>query len=162
MAVSVIDGTLEEASLKTARMNLRIYNHLKFRLADGSEKTVAKSVVDAEVAAMLLPGTSGRFYLYTAIDHRGIHGVRTADGKSVFKYPKNNETAMIVVAGMGLLLIMLGLSMGGVSIWGVLCLVLGIPAYFLYRSTRGSAERQYQGDTAYRVPPGGAAEPAGA
>jgi hypothetical protein len=158
MAVSIIDGTLVEASLKTARMNLRIYNHLKFRLADGSEKTVAKSVVDAEVAALLMPGTSGRFYLFTAIDHRGVHGVRTADGRTVFKYPKNNETAMLVVVAMGALLLMLGYAMGGISIWGVLCLLLGVPAYFLYRSVRGSAEQQFNGDGSYRAP--AASEPA--
>lgn len=158
MAVSIIDGTLEEASLKTARMNLRIYNHLKFRLPDGSEKTVAKSVVDAEVAALLLPGTSGRFYLFTAIDHRGIHGVRTADGKAAFKYPRNNETAMLVVVAIGALLILLGLAMGRISIWGVLCLLLGVPAYFLYRSTRGSAARQFESDGGWRAP--AAAEPA--
>lgn len=162
MAVSTIDGTLAEAKLKTARRNLRIYEYLKFRLADGSEKTVAKSIVDAEVAALLEPGTSGRFYLYTAIDHRGIHGVRAADGRTAFKYPKNNETAMLIVAGIGVLLLLLNLAMDRLSIWGLLCIVLGVPGYLLYRSTRGTAERQWEADGGYRPPMPAAAEPASA
>ena len=52
-----------------------------FRLDDGSTKTWAKAVVMNNVADLLKPGTRGRFYLYTAIDHRGVHGVRTDDGR---------------------------------------------------------------------------------
>lgn len=152
MGVSTIDGTLVEAHLKTARRNIRVYNQLKFRLADGSEKSVAKSIVDAEVAALLVPGTSGRFYLFTQIDHRGVHGLRTSDGKAAGKFPKNNETAMIAVGCIGLFLILLTLAMDKISIWGVICVILGFPGYFLYRSTRLAAEEQFAADEGYRVP----------
>ena len=37
------------------------------------------------------PGTSGRFYLYTAIDHRGIHGVRDDEGRSAFAFPRSTK-----------------------------------------------------------------------
>jgi hypothetical protein len=152
MGISTIDGTLEEAHLKTARRNLRIYKELKFRLADGSEQIVAKSVVDAEVAALLLPGTRGRFYLYKQIDHGGIHGVRTSDGQAVHKFPKNNELAMVAVGVIGLFLLILNLSMDRLSIWGVLCVLLGFPGYFLYRGTRLSAGEQFAADNGYRAP----------
>jgi hypothetical protein len=158
MGVSTIDGTLEEVHFKTARSNLRIYKALKFRLADGSEQNVGKSVVDAEVAALLLPGTSGRFYLFKQIDHGGIHGVRTSDGSAAHKFPKNNELAMVAVGTIGLFLILLNLSMDRLSIWGVLCVLLGFPGYFLYRGTRLSANEQFAADNGYRAPP--AAEPA--
>ena len=69
MGVSTIDCTLEEVHLKTARRNVRVYKQLKFRLTDGRERTVVKAIVDAEVAEALLPGTSGRFYLFQQIDH---------------------------------------------------------------------------------------------
>lgn len=153
MGVSSIDGTLEEAHLKRARRNLRIYDQLKFRLADGGTKTVAKAVVDEAVAELLLPGTSGRFYLYTAIDHRGVHGVRAENGRSAFKYPRNNEIAMLAVAGIGLALILFNLAMDRLSIWGLLCLVLGALGYFLYRATRSAAEGQYAGDASNQALP---------
>jgi len=34
----------------------------------------------------------------------------------------------------------------GVSIWGSLLLIFGVPAYFLYRKTRLEAERQFKAD----------------
>jgi hypothetical protein len=152
MGVSMIDGTLEEVHLKTARRNLRIYKELKFRLPDGSERIVAKAVVDADVAALLLPGTRGRFYLYKQIDHGGIHGVRTSDGQAVHKFPKNNELAMVAVGVIGLFLLVLNLSMDRLSIWGVLCVLLGFPGYFLYRGTRLNAGEQFAADNGYRAP----------
>ena len=48
------------------------------------------------VADALKPGTRGRFYLYTAIDHRGIHGVRTADGREIYGFGKQNEIISLV------------------------------------------------------------------
>lgn len=152
MGVSTIDGTLEEAHLKTARRNMRVYRQLKFRLADGSEKSVAKAIVDAEVAAALLPGTRGRFYLFQQIDHRGLHGIRTSDGQALSKFPRTNENAMIAVGCIGLFLTVLTLAMDKISIWGVICVLLGFPGYFLYRGTRLAAEEQFAADQGYRVP----------
>lgn len=160
MGVSTIDGTLVEAHLKTARRNMRVYSQLKFRDASGSEQNVAKAIVDAEVAASLLPGTSGRFYMFQQIDHRGLHGLRTSDGKAVCKFPKTNENAMLAVGFIGLFLIVLTLAMDKISGWGVICVVLGFSGYFLYRSTRLAAEQQFAQDDGYRAP--AAAEPAGA
>ena len=152
MGVSTIDCTLEEVHLKTARRNVRVYKQLKFRLTDGRERTVVKAIVDAEVAEALLPGTSGRFYLFQQIDHGGIHGVRTSDGRVVGKFPKNNEMAMIAVGVIGLFLILLTLAMDKISIWGVISFVLGFAGYFLFRSTRLAAEEQFAADNGYRAP----------
>ena len=159
MGVSIIDGTIEERVLKRVRSNLRIFERISFRLADGSTKSIAKAIVDAELEDLLLPGTSGRFYLFTQIDHRGIHGVRTSDGRSRFKFPKNNEKMMLVALGIGLVLIALSVAMGGVSLWGVLLILLGIPGYFLYRATRLAAEHQFAADGGHQG--GLTPEPAG-
>lgn len=146
MATSIIDGTLEAADLKRVRGKTRVYNSLTFRLRDGSPKSIAKAIVHEDVAALLAPGTSGRFYLYTAIDHRGIHGVRDDTGRSVFAYSKVNETAMLWTAGVGVAGTLILLALGRISLWPILCIVLGIPLYFLYRQTRAEATRQYEGD----------------
>ena len=97
MGVSILDGTIEEAVLKRSVRNIRIFRHVRFRLRDGGTKSVAKPIVDASVAHLLQPGTSGRFYLYTSIDQRGIHGVRDDQGHAEFGFPRNNEIAMLVV-----------------------------------------------------------------
>ena len=57
MGVSTIDGTLEEAVLRRAVGKVRIYDRLKFRLADGSEKSIAKSIVDGDTPRRAGPAT---------------------------------------------------------------------------------------------------------
>ena len=158
MGVSIVDGTIEEAVLKKARSNLRIYQYIKFRLPGGETMTVAKPIVDQSVAALLEPGTSGRFYLFTQIDHRGIHGVRTSDGREVGHFPKNNEKGMIFVGIAGLVMLAVSFAIDRINGWGLICVLLGFPGYVLYRSTRSIAERQFAEDGNRRVPM--SAEPA--
>lgn len=153
MGVSTIDGTLEEAVLKRVRRNLRVYERLTFRLNDGTTKSVGKAIVEAPVAEKLLPGTRGRFYLYTAIDHRGVHGVRDEAGQATFAYPTNNEKAMLVIMPLMLLWVLVGIFLlGGLPILATIVLLISVPAYFLYRNTRVEAQRQFDADSAYRTP----------
>ena len=161
MGVSTIDGTLEEAVLKRVRRNIRVFERLTFRLRDGTTKSVAKAVVDAPVAERLVPGTSGRFYLYTAVDHRGVHGVRADDGQSVFGYPKNNEKIMLVMIPLLTVWILIGIAMiQDAPLLPTILLLLSIPFYFLYRNTRLQAQRQYEADSARPPAAPLAAEPA--
>ena len=161
MGVSTIDGTLEEAVLKRVRRNLRIYERLTFRLADGTTRSVAKAIVDAPVAERLVPGTSGRFYLYTAIDHRGVHGVRDAQGNAACSYPTNNEKALLVVTPIMLLMIVVMLVVrGGLMILPTLVLLISIPFFFVYRNTRLEARRQFEADSGYAPPAALGAAPA--
>lgn len=146
MATSIIDGTLEAADLKRVRGKTRVYSSLTFKLRDGSSKSIAKAIAHEDVCALLEPGNSGRFYLYTAIDHRGIHGVRDDKGRSVFAYSKVNETAMLWTAGVGVAGVLIFLALERISLWPILCVVLGVPLYFLYRQTRAEATRQYERD----------------
>ena len=156
MGVSTIDGTLEEAVLKRVRRNLRVYERLTFRLHDGTAKSIAKAVVDGPVAEKLLPGTSGRFYLYTAIDHRGVHGIRDSSGQATFAYPMNNEKAMLVVIPMMVVMIALLLMIDKIQGLAVIVLLISIPGYFFYRNTRIQATKQFQGDTGYSAGAAGA------
>ena len=103
MAVRTIDGTIEEVELKNRRKLGSVYSRVVFRLPDGRREEVGKSVVWNNVADHLKPGTKGRFYLYSAIDHRGIHGVRTADGAEAYGFGKQNEIVSIVVLVMAAL-----------------------------------------------------------
>ena len=153
MGVSTIDGTLEEAVLKRVRRNLRVYERLTFRQRDGTTKSVAKAVVDAPVAEKLVPGTSGRFYLYTAIDHRGVHGIRGSSGQSVFGYPMNNEKAMMIIIPLMVVMIALMLMIDRLHWLAILTLIISVPGYFFYRNTRIQATKQFQADSGYSAPP---------
>jgi hypothetical protein len=150
MGVSVIDGTIEEVVLRRRRKLGSVYDRVVFRLDDGSTKTWGKSVVWNEVADHLKPGLRGRFYLYTAIDHRGIHGIRTAGGQEVYGFGKVNEIVSIVIfVTMALLVAISVATMGDAPLLATILLVLSIPMYILYRGTRVQAERQFRADTGF-------------
>ena len=147
MAVSTIDGILKAAELKKVRQNVRVYSRLVFTLADGSEKTVEKAIVQTNVAEKLEPGARGRFYCYQAIDHRGLHGLRLEDGTAVYGYSKLNERAMLVTFAVGIVLGFLYIGLlDRISLWVPILLILGGGGYALYRGTRQQAERQFATD----------------
>ena len=155
MAVSIIDGTIEEVELKRRRKLGSVFSRILFRLPDGSTKTWGKSVVWNNVADRLKPGTKGRFYLYTAIDHRGIHGVRTADGEETFGFGRVNEYVSIGVFVVSALTVALSvMALNSLPLLAAILLVLSVPMYLLYRNTRVQAERQFRDDAGYRPPAG--------
>lgn len=151
MGVSVIDGTIEQVVLRRRRKLASVYDRVVFRLDDGSAKTWGKSVVWNSVADHLKPGLKGRFYLYTAIDHRGIHGIRTMDGREVYGFGKTNEIISIVIfVTMALTTFLSVTALGRVQYLSLILLLLSIPMYILYRGTRVQAERQFEADAGFR------------
>ena len=159
MGVSTLDGTIEEASLKRSVRNLRVFHQIRFRLRDGSTETIVKPIVDESVAPLLQPGASGRFYIFKALDHRGIHGVRDDQGHAAFRFPKNNETAVLVTIVVATLWVVVTLILrGGVPIFGALMLLGFTPYYFHLQMLRGESQRQFDSDSRYApaVPPAAA------
>jgi hypothetical protein len=153
MATSTIDGTVEEAVLKRRRPKASVYERIKFRLDDGSTRTWTKAIVGNEVANLLTPGTRGRFYFFTAIDHRGISGVRTDDGREAFAFGRVNEYAGLgIFISMTLLTILNITMLNQVSLWALILAILRVPMFFLYRQTRLDAEKAFQADAGYRPP----------
>lgn len=151
MATSTIDGTIEEAVIKRRRSQGSFYERIKFRLDDGSTRTWAKAHVMNNVGDLLVPGTRGRFYLFTAIDHRGVSGVRTDDGREAFGVAKLNEQVGIgIVIAMALLTFLYVALMNSVSILALVLMVLGVPMFFLYRQNRLDAEKAFRADAGFR------------
>ena len=153
MATSTIDGTIEEAVIRRRRSQGSFYDLIKFRLDDGSTKTWTKAHVMNNVGDLLVPGTRGRFYLFTAIDHRGVSGVRTDDGREVFGVATMNERVGIGIAiSMTLLTILYVTVLQKISIVSLVLAVLGVPMFFLYRQNRLDAEKAFRDDAGYRAP----------
>ncbi len=153
MATSTIDGTIEEAVLKRRRSQGGFYERIKFRLDDGSTRTWARAHVMSNVGDLLVPGTRGRFYLFTAIDHRGVSGVRTDDGREAFGVARLNEQVgmWLVIVNIALTILYVAV-LDGVSILALILIVLGVPMFFLYRQNRLDAEKAFKADTGYRPP----------
>src|SRR5688572_5101937 len=153
MPVSTIDGTLEAAALKRRVRNISVYDSITFRRNDGTEHRLGKSVVPNEVADALKPGTKGRFYLYSSIDHKGVHGVRSADGTAAYGYAQNNERLMLIVLVLNALWLIGGILLDGqVRLFPLALVVLAVVVYPLYRKTRIESRRQFDADTGYQPP----------
>lgn len=149
MANSMIDGTIEDVQIKRATAKLTIFDTIKLRLDNGSERTLVKNVATSEVADALKPGASGRFYLYSAIDHKGVHGFRPrAGGKTIFGYPLNNERIMLVVLIVNLIWLVGGIAIdGGVRLLALALTIMGAICYPLYRKSRVESQKQVENDS---------------
>ncbi|HEX8193183.1 MAG TPA: hypothetical protein VF552_09805 [Allosphingosinicella sp.] len=149
MGTRRIDGTVEAIWLKQRRSKVAVYDKIRFRLADGSTHMLGKSVVGAAVADRLVPGTSGRFYLYSAIDHQGVHGIRSG-GRADFDFPTLNETAMRTLALLNGTWLGIAVAVTGkVPLLPLFLTAVTVPGYFLYRRTRGEARRQFEADSGF-------------
>jgi hypothetical protein len=148
MSVAAIDGTLEAASLKRKVRNISVYDSIVIRRDGGGEERLGKTIVGNPVADALQPGTRGRFYTYASIDHKGMHAVRTADGKAVYDFPQNNEKLMLVVLAVNLIWLVGGILLDGRARYFPLALVvLAAIVYPLYRKTRLECRRQFDADS---------------
>lgn len=147
MGTSIVDGTVEEAVIKRKRGRITILSPLTFRLEGGGTRTIKTAVASGEVADHLTPGKSGRFYLFTALDVKGVHGARTEAG-SAFDFPaKNNEMIFIFVIVINILWIALRLAIdGGLPLFGVAMLLLGGVGLYFTRKSRMEAKAQFDAD----------------
>jgi hypothetical protein len=150
MAIEVIDGTIESATMKRSSATLALYDPIVIRTTDGSERRLDKVAVAPDVAATLEPGTAGRFYGYKAIDHRGLFAVRTSDGRSAFAIPSGNERIMLLMAVAGLAGFVILLLLGkGIGLLSLVLGVLGVFGWLSYRRTRIDGRARYDADAGY-------------
>lgn len=162
MGTSIIDGTVEEATLKRAKAGISIFNTIRFRLDDGSTRTIKKAVTTQDVATALTPGTRARYYLYTTFDLKGVHGARFADGGSVYGFPGTNQKLFLLLIVINLLWIGLKVAVdGAVPFLGVGLLILGVVGYVLMGKGAREAQEQFDADSGYAGAPGAEAIPAG-
>ena len=148
MAVSTVDGTLESFELRRKTPSISIYRDLIIRDGQGGETKLNKAVAARKVADQLKPGLRGRFYLYSSIDHKGVHGVRLVDGSKVHAFPVMNERVMLLVLVLNCVLLIGRLAIEG-KIWilPLLLILLAAVAYPLYRKTHLEARDQFEQDS---------------
>jgi hypothetical protein len=148
MAVSIVDGTLESFELKRKTPSVSIYRDLVIRDGEGRETRLNKAVAARKVADQLKAGLAGRFYLYSAIDHKGVHGFRLQDGSKAHAFPVMNERVMLLVLVLNCVLLIGRLAIEG-KIWilPLLLILLAAAIYPLYRKTHLEARDQFEKDS---------------
>ena len=147
MSTSMIDGTVEEAVPGRSRGGTTVFKSIRFLLDDGSSRTVTKAVVRQAVADELTPGAKGRFYLFNAFDIKGIHGVRTPDGREVYDFPGSNQKLFVLVGGINLAwVVFMVLAEDRIPMLGVALFILAVVGWYFMGKGAKEAKAQFEGD----------------
>ncbi len=148
MATSIIDGTLTEiVAGRSMKNKFTIYKSLTFQRDDGSTEVLKRQVVRPEIADLLKPGASGRFYAFKAVDMKGVHGVRLDDGTSVYAYHASNLKLFPILGAVNLAwIVLMVFTRDSVPMLGVLVLALSIFGFFATRRSMAAAKLQFDTD----------------
>jgi hypothetical protein len=151
MPTSIIDGSIEAADLKRSKGGASIFRSITFQQADGGSRTIRNAVVKDNVATELVPGARGRFYLYNAFDLKGVHGIRSADGRDVYGFAGNNQKIFLILGIFNLVWIAFTIAVrGGVPLLGAALFVLSVVGYIFMSKGQREAQEQFDGDAGYR------------
>lgn len=153
MSISTVDGTIETAEIRRTGPGIVMYRSIVIRQPNGEAHEIKKPVTHSDLATLLQPGTSGRFYVFSAVDHRGINGVRASDGRAVFAHPKNNERIALFLTIFAIVaLAVSAVLFDRISFWFVILIVLGPVLWVISRNARQQGELKFNADSAYRPP----------
>lgn len=154
MGTSIVDGTIESIEVGRRTKKVSVFKTIVFRENDGNTRTIRKAVVSGPLVDQIVPGNSGRFYLFTTFDLKGIHGVRKADGTAIYDYPgKNNKFLFILIIVLSLALIALRLGTGdGLPLLSVFLIILGVVGWFFTSKAQRETRVQFDGDAALAAP----------
>jgi hypothetical protein len=147
MTTSIIDGRVESAELRRARGGLSVFRTITFQPDSGPTRTIRNAVVKLNVADELTPGAQGRFYLYNAFDQKGVHGVRTPDGRATYGFATNNQKLFLLTGVLSVVWMALRLATeGDVPLLAILLLILGVVGYIFMGKGEREAKAQFDGD----------------
>lgn len=154
MGVSIVDGTIEAIDGGKRYKKVSAFKSIVFREADGASRTIKKAVVTPDVADQMTVGNSGRFYLFTSLDIKGIHGVRKRDGTAVYGFPgKGNAIIFMILVPLNLAWIAIRvIDKGDVPLLGVGLVILGAVGWYLMRKSEQETRTQFDGDAAWSGP----------
>lgn len=146
MSVQVIDGTLDSIEPGRKAKGIAIYKSASFTTVDGKTRTLPKFVAPTALDGELVPGNRAKFYHFKSIDHQGIVGVRTPDGRAVFQFPRNNEWIALVLVIINVLWItFMVLAEGRLPFLAVLLIVLGGVLWVISRKNHAEAKALFDG-----------------
>lgn len=155
MAVAVIEGEIETADQGRSPPfgNATIYKRIVWRMRDGRTHEMKQLVVDRALNPLLEPGAKGRFYSYTAIDNKGLFGVRVDGAEPLYIYPKGaSVNAKIMLTIGGLLVITYLLLQNAVAGLGLLLLGYAIALLVTDRQNRVAGRALFDDSSAEGLP----------
>jgi hypothetical protein len=155
MGTSIIDGTVTATEVRRKAKDMTIFKSVDFLRDDGTPYSLKNAVTKGGVTEALQPGAKGRFYGFTALDIRGIHGVRTADGRALFAYPGGNNQKIFLMATIvgGAFTAFMVATRGEIPLLAAAGLILGVVGTIFMGKGARETKAQFEGDTGYSPPP---------
>ena len=148
-AMEILDGTIEPKEPVRSKRRYLMFDTLRFRDRDGSERTLKKICCGGDVGDAVRKGGSGRFYVSSGGGQTGIHGVRMDDGTKAYAHYNNVEMALLIGIAIGLFFLVIGVAgLEGFMITPVVIGAVFVVMYFYIRGIRVSGRRQYEADNA--------------
>lgn len=145
MSVSVVDGTVIEA-VKTRTKPFARYRMLTIARRDGGIERIKGPVAASAIGERLVPGAEGRFYLFKAIDHGGVHGIRLGDGTEIYAYPGNNIRLFVLAIVIAIAWIAISVMNDKLPLLAVGMIVLGAVGVVLTSKSKNETRRQFESD----------------
>lgn len=145
MSVSIVDGTVTEA-VRTKTKPFAQFSTLTISRTDGGTERIKGPVAATEIGERLVPGAEGRFYLFKAFDHQGVHGIRLADGTDLHAYPGNNIRLFVMAMVIAAAWIAISVLNDKLPLFAVLLFVGSVIGFVLTRRTRNETRRQFDAD----------------
>jgi hypothetical protein len=154
LGTSIIDGTVTATDVKRKAGNMTVFSSIDFQRDDGKPHSLKNAVTKGKVTAAMQPGTSGRFYCFTALDIGGVHAVRTADGRAIFAYPGDNNQKIFlfgIIAAVAWIAIML-MTRDRIPLLGLAGLILGFVGFVFMGKGSRETQAQFDDDAGYTPP----------
>lgn len=145
MSVSIVDGIVTEA-VKTRTKPFTRYSVLTISRSGGGTKQIKGPMVANVIAERLGPGAEGRFYLFKAIDHQGIHGIRLTDGTEIYAYPGSNLRLFVLATVVAIAWIVVSVLNDKLPLLAVLLFVGNVIGIVLTSKNRDETRRQFDAD----------------
>jgi hypothetical protein len=155
MGTSIVDGTLEEVTVRRTMSKFTTYKQLIFKLDDGSTRTINNAIAERAIAPVLAAGTHGRFYLFTSFDLKGVHGIRLPDGQAIYGFPGSNNKKIFLIVGLANLAWVLFriATTGDLPLLGTGLTILGAVGYFLTDKAQRETKQHFDEDNGHLATP---------
>ena len=144
MNPEIVEGKIDPTKPRRVSRGFGLFDKVVIHQKGGGERVLEKVSAGGRIREIVEHGCTGKFYISKHAGMLGIHGVRMADGTSVYHHFNNFELILWIGAVIGVLT--LAGSLVGLPDMPLTPLVLGgifVVALFVVRAGRARAKAQY-------------------
>lgn len=149
MATEIIQGSIAPSEPVRSKRGYCLFDPLVITDPSGKRREFKKVSAGGAVAEAIRCGAKGKFYLGKNGGMAGIHGIRLADGTSLYANYNNLELMLMIGVGAGLFMLVIGLlDIDGFMITPVIVGAALLVFLLIVRSGRIADHKAFEKDSA--------------